>query len=296
MKKLVLSFAAVCMAVSLNAQDTLTEYLSTQVTGAGVYSAGAPDGYVHGNNSYGDKAKYQRFDAAHGLTGSGTITGCLLWVGYKSDAGGSFNVTVRDFTGGTLGASLGSATVSLASVDTLTANTMGVDGLGYNVAVTFATPIPYSVFADVLIGVELPTTAAAGDTLALVSGTPFADAETHSWEIWSNNTANNMFTAWTSFSGAGMIYPIIMNSAASVTENSITANVYPNPANDVLNVNVSGTAERVSILSLDGKVIATQEMNGTKATVNVANLTAGAYFYEVVAADGSVVRNTFMKK
>ena len=47
---------------------------------------------------------------------------------------------------------------------------------------------------------------------------------------------------------------------------------------------------------MDGKVVSTQEMNGTSATVNVADLNTGAYFYEVKTIDGSVSRNTFMKK
>ena len=72
--------------------------------------------------------------------------------------------------------------------------------------------------------------------------------------------------------------------------------VYPNPAGDVLNIKTTGVASNVSIISLDGKVISTQVMNGTFAAVNVADLQAGAYFYQVTAEDGSVVTNTFMKK
>lgn len=89
---------------------------------------------------------------------------------------------------------------------------------------------------------------------------------------------------------------VTLTSSASIAEITLTSNVYPNPTADVLNINTNTEAASVSVISMDGKVIATQEMNGTSTAVNVAGLNAGAYFYEVKTADGSVVRNTFMKK
>jgi hypothetical protein len=77
--------------------------------------------------------------------------------------------------------------------------------------------------------------------------------------------------------------------------NSLTfeASVYPNPASDVLNINTNGVeVASIAIYSLDGKVVATG--NGT--SVNVASLTEGMYIYEVVATNGAVSKNTFVKK
>lgn len=83
---------------------------------------------------------------------------------------------------------------------------------------------------------------------------------------------------------------------AGLIESSIEVNAYPNPANSELTISVQGDATSVSIISMDGKVISTQDFVGASTTVNVSELIAGVYFYEVTAQDGSVVRNTFVKK
>lgn len=85
-------------------------------------------------------------------------------------------------------------------------------------------------------------------------------------------------------------------SAAGVNENTISASVYPNPASDVLNIKLNENAISVSILGMDGKVISTESVNSNSVAVNVSNLVSGVYFYEVVAANGATVRNTFVKK
>ena len=113
-------------------------------------------------------------------------------------------------------------------------------------------------------------------------------------EIWAESSINVPVT------GSKLALDNFVLSGGSFAgideELNFEANVYPNPVSTVLNVNTTGVATSVSILSLDGKVISSTDMNGTSVSVNVANLTAGVYFYEIVAEDGSLVRNTFVKK
>ena len=71
---------------------------------------------------------------------------------------------------------------------------------------------------------------------------------------------------------------------------------YPNPTTDVLNIKLNENASTVSILSLDGKLISSEIVNTNTLAVNVADLAAGVYFYEVVTAEGDKVRNKFIKK
>ena len=71
---------------------------------------------------------------------------------------------------------------------------------------------------------------------------------------------------------------------------------YPNPTTDVLNITLNENATSVSILGLDGKLISTDIVNSNIVTLNVADLAAGVYFYEVVTAEGDKVRNKFIKK
>ena len=79
-------------------------------------------------------------------------------------------------------------------------------------------------------------------------------------------------------------------------EATVKATAYPNPANSTLNVATTGSANSISIISMDGKVVATANMSGLEGSIDVSNLTEGVYFYEVAADNGAVIRNTFVKK
>jgi hypothetical protein len=81
-----------------------------------------------------------------------------------------------------------------------------------------------------------------------------------------------------------------------LTENEIVSSVYPNPASDVLNINLKASATSVSIISMDGKVVSTQNVTSNTVAVDLSNVLAGAYIYEIVAENGTVIRNTFVKK
>jgi hypothetical protein len=295
MKKILLSLGVVLASIAANAQvDTLTEFFTGTPT---IYGAQG-GGYVSGSNSYEDIAKGMRFNNANGLANGGSISNVLLWAPIKSDNGGSFIVKIHEFaTATTLGPVLGSVTIPLSSVDTALATGYAMaGGLPYNVNATFSTPVTIPASKDVLVMVYLPTT--AGDTIALVSNTSgdWANAATHTFEIWSDNSLNDFATAWQGGVNVALaIFPVV-NFVLGVDENAITASVYPNPANDVLNINLSANATSVSIIGMDGKVISTEAINANTAAVNVSNLVAGVYFYEIVAENGTVVRNTFVKK
>ncbi len=75
-----------------------------------------------------------------------------------------------------------------------------------------------------------------------------------------------------------------------------TAVAFPNPAKEVLTIQTSLESTSISIIAMDGKVVATADMSGINGSINVANLVDGSYFYEVTASNGTVVRNTFVKK
>lgn len=98
--------------------------------------------------------------------------------------------------------------------------------------------------------------------------------------------------------GTGNGYPgselwldaISISTSADVIELSSKLNVYPNPANDVLNISTNGDISSVVISTLDGKVMKTS----TESTVDVSNLTAGMYIYQVTV-NGKVSTGNFVK-
>jgi Secretion system C-terminal sorting domain len=296
MKKTLLAIAVVAAGFSATAQvDTLNGHF-TGTRNLYVVGAANGGGYVSGNNGYGDLTKMVKFDNTSGtVTGSGQITGVLLEVPVIVDNGGSFQVIILGDNAGTPDITpLATATVAISSVDTTIAGygVISPDDV-YNVAVNFSTPAAVPSNGAFWVSVVLPTT--TGDTIALVSNTDgdCANAATHVGELWSDLTFHTFGDPanWDLAVTLG-IFPIV-NFVASIDENVIEASVYPNPANDVLNITV-GNEEiaTVSIVSMDGKVVATS----TNGTVNIADLTAGMYMYQVTTVAGKLANGNFAKK
>ena len=68
-------------------------------------------------------------------------------------------------------------------------------------------------------------------------------------------------------------------------ENETPANfsVYPNPVNDVLNVNASNidNNSNITVYDITGKTVATSVLVNGKNQLNLKNLNAGVYFYTI---------------
>ena len=88
---------------------------------------------------------------------------------------------------------------------------------------------------------------------------------------------------------------VVKTLAAGIGENEIVSSVYPNPANDVLNIELQETIATVSILSIDGKLISTQTVNELSTVVDVQSLPAGLYTCKVATVKGNFLVNNFIK-
>ena len=82
----------------------------------------------------------------------------------------------------------------------------------------------------------------------------------------------------------------LTSSTSDVIELSSTLKVYPNPANDVLNISTNGEISTVVISTLDGKVLKTS----SESSVDVSDLTSGMYIYQVTV-NGKVSTGNFVK-
>lgn len=80
---------------------------------------------------------------------------------------------------------------------------------------------------------------------------------------------------------------------ASISENAASegVSVYPNPANNVLNIKSSEEVASVVVTTTDGKVVA----NSDSKVVSLDNLNAGMYIYQVTSVSGKVSTGKFMK-
>ena len=71
-------------------------------------------------------------------------------------------------------------------------------------------------------------------------------------------------------------------------ENNLGLRVFPNPANEVINISLNKeVSATLTLLDVSGKVIKTQELNGISTSINTASLNSGVYF--VTINDGTSV-------
>lgn len=297
MKKLLLSLSVFAATFAANAQmDTLSAHCISSTLYSGLLDDAAPidSGFIVGNNMYGDKAKMQLFDATHGVTGAGTITAIAVPCIAKVNGGGSMTFAIWADVAGepNYAAPLGSEVVTMASIDTAIASTMGLaDGNFFNNVITFSPAIAIPANGKFWAGFILPT---GSNLFATAMSTPFGgDGATHTGEIWSDDSF--VFFGETGVNGweldaAITVFPIV-DFTLGLNENEITSSVYPNPANSELNIKTTEDVASVVITAADGKVVATSN----SSNINVAELNAGMYIYQVTTISGKIGTGNFVK-
>ena|SRR6218665_1585096 len=169
-----------------------------------------------------------------------------------------------------------------------------------------------------MFAIEIYDTLAAGfnDDVLLYAGAVTFTAAVGTWttgtidvvDAGGTGTANQVYIY--GLASAGAFYPDDFDAprngsalwlddvqlsfgTANLNETVIDANVYPNPAIDVLNIEVTGeTIATVNITTLDGKTVSVS----TSGKVDVSSLNAGMYLYNVTTATGKVSTGNFIKK
>jgi len=62
---------------------------------------------------------------------------------------------------------------------------------------------------------------------------------------------------------------------------ALAVSVYPNPANNVLNISISENNTSISIFDIVGKNVSEMNLVNGKNTLNIENLNPGVYFYSI---------------
>ena len=71
--------------------------------------------------------------------------------------------------------------------------------------------------------------------------------------------------------------------------------VYPNPAQNILNIEFNENFESVEIVSLDGKTLLSEDINNFTGKVDISLLEKGAYICRVKTDSGELLLNRFLK-
>lgn len=87
-----------------------------------------------------------------------------------------------------------------------------------------------------------------------------------------------------------------INTAGIKEMIDLGVSTYPNPAQNVLNIDLKENIESIQIFSLDGKSIISQEVNAMNAKIDVSTLLSGSYIYKIKTIDGNTFSKSFIKE
>lgn len=105
-------------------------------------------------------------------------------------------------------------------------------------------------------------------------------------QTWHNN-------AWENVNRHTYTYDIYQSTGELKLEN---ISIYPNPASDVLNINLSGIGQaQATVYSADGRMVGSHFLPGKANIVSTGQLPAGNYFISLVQ-DGKVTTRGFVKE
>lgn len=86
-------------------------------------------------------------------------------------------------------------------------------------------------------------------------------------------------------------YGLTETTASAESFDNLKLNIYPNPANDVLNITSElATIQTVSIVDLNGRTVKQFEVNNTNSQINVSDLNAGVYMLNIQSEEGKTVK------
>lgn len=262
-------------------------------------------GYVCGNNGYGDKAKVQGFDITATPSAGAPITveEVLIWFGGKTQTNPDtvnsalkISVYLMSGTGTSSTGSVNTAPSTMLSTIKVPINDIDTGSLaeGGNI---FQFDTAIWVGGDFGVGVDF-TSVLAGDTIGMVSSSDGDAGLTElAWEKFASNAWHTMYESWP-LDIDFAIWPIIDRAPTGSEEIllngvSISQN-FPNPSSGITTINyeLAEPANNVLIQLLDakGKLVVKLDQGKKQAgkyntTIDVANLSAGNYYY-TIQADG----------
>jgi hypothetical protein len=278
--------------------DTLTNWFTSYVQSVYANFSTTTWGYIAGHNNYTDIAKAEYFTTP--LTGY-QVSGCYIKFGRISYTNTSssfdFKIWNSNGAGNSPNTVLGTKNVTYASV---AADVVAGDFS----LIQFTNPVP--VAAPFYAGVEFAYSGT--DTLAIYTNSinNMSPNTGKAWEKWSNGTWHNLNTPSPS-GGWGLdlsllMFPVICDSFVGINENAQDIadliQVFPNPAKNELNVNISNLKSiTISLYNINGSLI--EELNSTNsngiARFNTSNLSRGIYLMEIKNSSFKIIKKVVIE-
>jgi Secretion system C-terminal sorting domain len=179
------------------------------------YSLNSNNGFLSGNNAYGDKAKANYWDAS---ANAGTfLSKVIVGIGKSNgpDLTKVVEIKVYDGTGGTPGALLGTINTTMSVMKDVAVLAGGFSIFNFSPAITL--PASKRVF----VSIEFPTLVwntgidpATKDSLGILTTNFDEPPVSLAWEKWSDDSWNPMSTSWNAGRINLHVYPLVSDNAS----------------------------------------------------------------------------------
>ena len=241
------------------------------------YLADQDTGYVTGNNSYGDKAKAEYYEAAEeGYVISGFVAEFAIAKSISnSNADITFGIWDNTGTNGNPGNMVASATYPLNWI---------IEDIEKQWLTIVNIDEPYTPTGPFYVGIVLPQT--PGDTVALWCRESADSYTGTAWDMWNDNT-------WHAFTEAGswklntsmLIHPIVCKTLGFNKPVEHEISVLPNPSNGMISIQIRENTPRfrVEIYAYNGsRILSKAFTNGNnRVDLDLSWLPKGIYVIKI---------------
>jgi hypothetical protein len=212
---------------------------------------------------------------------SGQGTTSIVVTAGTSGQNGNITVTAGNTSGTssaqTFAVTVGSAPSSPGAISGTAAQTPSTSNQTYSISsVSGATTYTWTV--------PVGWTITSGQGSASINVTTGASGQNGNVSVTAGNACGT--------SVAQTLAVSILNVGINEANTLKTVIVYPNPANEVLNIKIEEEIQSVVLTSIEGKVV----YQGNESSVNTSALRSGLYVYEVTSVTGKVAVGNFIKQ
>jgi PKD repeat protein len=256
-------------------------------------------GWISGHNNYSDVGKADIFSS---YTAGFQVTGAVLYFAKGYDAGTPNNVQIKVWDDNGTG---GAPSTQLGTTFNLPISSIVTTGTG-NV-VTFASPI--SVTGPFFLGMDgLAYSTTAQDSVALIHTDDGEVSPGTAWEKWSGTSGWYAYSDATNSWGTSMahaIFPIMCSATTGeiqILNNTSEVVIYPNPASNMLAVNVNFKKEdnvNIKVYNAVGQLVISKQVSNTMGgtfNLDLGAVTNGVYFVNVSTSQKNVTRKFIVEK
>lgn len=240
--------------------DTLRFPMGGTIT---YYTIDAPDdGYVTGNNSYGDKAKAEFYT---GVENGYAITGIVAEFAIAKSTSSSnadiiFGIWDNTGAGGGPGEMKASGTYPLEWI---------IEDIAENWLTILNLEEPYIPAGPFYVGIVLPQT--PGDTVALWCTKSEPSYVATAWEQWNDNSWHDIGVSW-QLNTTMLLHPIVCQLVG--IEDVVSdpqAFISSNPSNGIVNVKTWRNKSQINleVYSLSGQKVYAKSYPGTMTNFNI---------------------------